>query len=31
MQGADAILCGEALMRAEDPEAFIAEMKAVES
>ena len=29
--GADAILCGEALMRAEDPEAFITEMKAVES
>ena len=26
--GADAILCGEALMRTEDPEAFIAEMKA---
>ena len=29
--GADAILCGEALMRADDPESFIAEMKAVES
>jgi indole-3-glycerol phosphate synthase len=29
--GADAILCGEALMRTEDPEAFIAEMKAVDS
>ena len=25
--GADAVLCGEALMRAEDPEAFVAAMK----
>jgi indole-3-glycerol phosphate synthase len=25
--GADAILCGEALMKAEDPEGFVAEMK----
>jgi indole-3-glycerol phosphate synthase len=25
--GADAILCGEALMKAEDPERFVADMK----
>ena len=28
--GADAVLCGEALMRADDTESFIAEMKALE-
>jgi indole-3-glycerol phosphate synthase len=28
--GADAVLCGEALMRAVDTESFIAEMKALE-
>ena len=27
--GADAVLCGEALMRADDTETFIAEMKAL--